>query len=82
MQEYFFIYFIKEKQLLQTKRKDTLQFHGEREKRNKQNKKKLKLEAYSSPGWYEVTKQLRHECSKRDFPIAKNRKRRRINFPF
>ena len=57
MQEYFSIYFIKEKQLLQTKGKDTLQFYGEREK-----KKKLKLEAYSSPEWYEVTKQLHHEC--------------------
>lgn len=33
MQEYFSIYFIKEKQLLQTKGKDTLQFYGEREKK-------------------------------------------------
>ena len=58
MQEYFSIYFIKDKQLLQTKGKDTLQFYGERAREIK----KLKLEAYSSPEWYEVTEQLRHEC--------------------
>ena len=57
MQEYFSIYFIKEKQLFQTNGKDALQFYRQREK-------KKKLEAYSSPEWYEVTKQLRHECSK------------------
>ena len=38
MQEYFSIYFIKEKQLLQTKGKDTLQLYGEREEKKKQTK--------------------------------------------
>ena len=37
MQEYFSIYFIKEKQLLQTKGKDTLQLYGEREEKKKTN---------------------------------------------
>ena len=50
--------------------------------RRAREKKRLKLKAYSSPEWYEVAKQLHHECSKQDIPIDKNLKQNKAKFSF
>ena len=63
----------------QAKRKDTLQFYGEHEKKIEKNKN---WKAPSSPEWYEVAKQLRHKCSRQDVPIEKNPKQSKAKFSF
>ena len=69
MQEYFSIYFIKEKQLFQTNGKDALQFYRQREK------KKI-----GSLFFARVVRSNKTAASR--MPIGKNPKQRRINIPF